>query len=68
MEDKNSENCNLHYDYANRCDCREDDNCGCSFPNNLAHDFDCLSSDDESFQQPADQICTCNQQGEHNEK
>lgn len=28
------------YDYANKCDCSEDDKCGCSFPNNLSHDFD----------------------------
>lgn len=29
------------YDYANKCDCSEDDKCGCTFPNNLAHNFDC---------------------------
>lgn len=28
------------YDYANKCDCSDDDNCGCSFPNNIPHDFD----------------------------
>ena len=28
-----------HYDYANKCDCSEDDKCGCTFPNNLAHDY-----------------------------
>lgn len=29
------------YDYANKCDCSEDDKCGCDFPNNMAHDFSC---------------------------
>lgn len=29
------------YDYANKCDCSEDDKCGCTFPNNMPHDFDC---------------------------
>ena len=27
------------YDYANRCECADDDNCGCSYPNNMAHGF-----------------------------
>lgn len=30
-----------YYDYGNKCDCSEDDRCGCTFPNNLPHDFDC---------------------------
>lgn len=30
-----------HYDYASKCDCSEDDKCGCTFPNNMAHDFTC---------------------------
>lgn len=34
------EGCNFAYDYADRCDCREDDNCGCTFPNNMPHDFE----------------------------
>ncbi len=29
------------YDYANKCDCSEDDKCGCTFPNNMPHDFSC---------------------------
>lgn len=32
------------YDYANKCDCSEDDKCGCSFPNNLAHNFTCSTA------------------------
>lgn len=34
-----------HYDYANKCDCSEDDKCGCDYPNNIPHDFtlDCLT-------------------------
>lgn len=41
---------NLHYDYAKKCDCSDDDNCGCSYPNNMKHDYDnaqngCQNSD-----------------------
>lgn len=28
------------YDYATKCDCSEDDNCGCTYPNNMGPDFD----------------------------
>ena len=34
-----------HYNYKNKCDCADDDNCGCSYPNNMAHNF----SIDETF-------------------
>lgn len=34
-----TETSDCHYDYANKCDCSEDDKCGCTFPNNLAHDY-----------------------------
>ena len=30
---------NFHYDYANKCDCSEDDKCGCDYPNNMPHNF-----------------------------
>lgn len=30
---------NYHYDYKNKCDCSEDDKCGCDFPNNMPHNF-----------------------------
>ena len=33
---------NCHYDYSNKCDCSEDDKCGCTYPNNLSH---CYSDD-----------------------
>ena len=33
------EQCN--YDYANKCDCSEDDKCGCTFPNNMKRNFSC---------------------------
>ena len=39
---------NLHYDYYLRCDCRDDDNCGCTFPNNMAHDFSCTEDNKEN--------------------
>ncbi len=34
-----------HYDYANKCDCSEDDKCGCDYPNNIPHDhsFSCMT-------------------------
>ncbi len=36
---------NCRYDYANKCDCSEDDKCGCDYPNNIPHDFNlhCLN-------------------------
>ena len=27
------------YDYANKCDCSDDDNCGCDYPNNMERNF-----------------------------
>ena len=27
------------YNYKNKCDCADDDNCGCTYPNNMAHNF-----------------------------
>ena len=33
----NSSDC--HYDYQNKCDCSEDDKCGCDYPNNIPHNF-----------------------------
>ena len=35
-----------HYDYANKCDCSEDDKCGCGYPNNIPHDysFECMTT------------------------
>ena len=29
------------YNYAHKCDCSEDDRCGCTYPNNMPHDFTC---------------------------
>ncbi len=31
---------NCLYDYANKCDCSEDDKCGCTYPNNMGPDFE----------------------------
>jgi len=28
------------YDYANKCDCSDDDNCGCDYPNNMERNFE----------------------------
>ena len=32
------------YDYEHKCDCSEDDNCGCDYPNNMVHGYtkECL--------------------------
>ena len=32
------------YDYEHKCDCSEDDNCGCDYPNNMEHGYtkECL--------------------------
>lgn len=39
------------YDYANKCDCSDDDNCGCDFPNNIDRNFDdCACADTLNFQ------------------
>ena len=38
------------YDYANKCDCSDDDNCGCDFPNNMERNFDdCTCGDTLDF-------------------
>ncbi len=42
-EDKKDSSC--VYDYANKCDCSEDDNCGCTYPNNSELDIDCETKD-----------------------
>ena len=34
-----STDCDCRYDYANKCDCSEDDNCGCDYPNNMDRNF-----------------------------
>ncbi len=39
MSQDKQEETHYHYDYAKKCDCSDDDNCGCSYPNNLSHDF-----------------------------
>lgn len=28
-----------HYDYADRCECSDDDRCGCTYPNNMARSY-----------------------------
>lgn len=40
MSKLKKEDDNLHYDYAKKCDCSDDDKCGCSYPNNLNHNYD----------------------------
>ena len=37
---------NCHYDYPNKCDCSEDDKCGCTYPNNLSlgYNKDCFDT------------------------
>jgi peroxiredoxin (alkyl hydroperoxide reductase subunit C) len=42
------------YDYANKCDCAEDDRCGCTYPNNMLHDFseECAASKNDFLPPP----------------
>jgi len=35
------------YDYADKCDCSEDDKCGCTYPNNMPHNFSCKNEPPE---------------------
>ena len=37
---KTTENQSYGYDYQNKCDCSDDDNCGCDYPNNMERNFD----------------------------
>lgn len=43
------------YDYANKCDCSEDDRCGCTFPNNMSHDFECDKPAQKDLKNETDQ-------------
>ena len=51
------QNCAYGYDYADKCDCSEDDKCGCSFPNNLPHDFGCHHSKVPGDKESAHKYC-----------
>ncbi len=52
--------CNFAYDYADKCDCREDDNCGCSFPNNIPHNFDVKCSNSTCSDKSNNENCSIN--------
>lgn len=39
-EEKKMTESRYSYNYENKCDCSDDDNCGCTYPNNMPHDFD----------------------------
>lgn len=53
----NTSNC--YYDYQNKCDCSEDDKCGCTYPNNMAHNYssDCFT-DDKAISSHTEQTAT----------
>jgi len=36
---RHTSNPNCTYDYANKCDCSDDDNCGCTYPNNMERNY-----------------------------
>lgn len=38
----------VRYDYKNKCDCSDDDNCGCDFPNNMARNFSNMTEGDRN--------------------
>ena len=40
------------YDYQNSCTCADDDNCGCTFDNNIAHDVSCEIDFNETLKNP----------------
>ena len=46
-ENKNNKQPKFSYDYENKCDCSEDDKCGCTYPNNLQHDFNIHCSENQ---------------------
>ena len=67
MENNNSTEC-CFINYETRCECAEDDRCGCSFPNNIKNHVDCdnLTLKKESNilekgenEMPQDAICYC---------
>ena len=68
-------------DYDNRCECAEDDRCGCSYPNNVMNNIECddikMNSSSVKIKTPKqtisyDSICYCgpewcNCKAEHND-
>lgn len=38
-------NSDCEYDYAKKCDCSEDDNCGCTYPNNMGQAYETCFKD-----------------------
>lgn len=53
MSDTYNKDNSYQYDYANKCDCRDDDNCGCTYPNNMPHDVTYTSKEHPADTQPA---------------
>lgn len=45
-----------HYDYANKCECSEDDKCGCDYPNNLPHNFSLSCLEGKELEEVATQL------------
>ena len=47
------------YDYYNKCDCAEDDRCGCDYPNNMPHNFspDCFNKKSTPSKRKKDNCC-----------
>lgn len=58
-----NKDCTYEYDYADKCDCSEDDKCGCSYPNNMPHDFGCTCSEDDEDENTLN--CDCFENGEY---
>jgi hypothetical protein len=57
------------YDYKNKCDCSDDDNCGCDFPNNMERNFTktCFETLDDEITIEKIHI-DCNEEGIYNKK
>lgn len=51
------------YDYADKCDCAEDDRCGCSYPNNANCPLECVKPHAAAETQPdtlqPNTVCFC---------
>lgn len=63
MPNKDKENCTYQYDYKEKCDCSEDDKCGCSYPNNMSHDVKCVCTPDDEDESTLN--CECDDKSEY---
>jgi hypothetical protein len=53
-------NSSCHYDYSNKCDCSEDDKCGCTYPNNMHHSYSEECFETKSYKNNEEEIIFIN--------